>query len=406
MSDTPTNDAVTVQLGANGAFTWASLEEVEAWVNKQKLFYGKLDLRTVSDNVCNSVKGRLDSAFSEISNALNLAKSRPQAEPFRQRTSGVVAAITAHFGKACIPAVESASAKLIDKFFASKQPMLAAYALAYYIGVQFQHFAPAGLVGLFEAVLAELGIAGDTEVTARLKELQAEFAATLDSAKHAASQQQGALYAQLAQQRLAGEQQRQALDAAMQAATTKLQEHVTAAEARLAERLTVADDRLSAVEKTYDEKLALQSAVTYWESKAKGHRRWAIVWAVAAVLTGAGATWFMNAHLKTTLGETRVMDAQLWQVSKLAILAIFGVWLMRVVVRLMLSHTHLLTDATERRTMMLTYLAMMRESQLPEGQSRDLILQALFRPTSTGIVKDDASPPFMAEWLRATVGKD
>jgi hypothetical protein len=106
------------------------------------------------------------------------------------------------------------------------------------------------------------------------------------------------------------------------------------------------------------------------------------------------------------LHATRIADAQLWQVTQLALVAVFGVWIMRLLVRLLLSNTHLHTDASERRTMMLTYLAMMRERQLPEDGSRKLILQALFRPSSTGIIKDDASPPFMAEWIRATVGKD
>jgi hypothetical protein len=35
----------------------------------------------------------------------------------------------------------------------------------------------------------------------------------------------------------------------------------------------------------------------------------------------------------------------------------------------------------------------------PSEQQRELILQILFRPSATGIVKDDASPPIIAKWL-------
>jgi len=196
------------------------------------------------------------------------------------------------------------------------------------------------------------------------------------------------------------------LNATLKDTSDKLFNKLTDVEDQLAAKLKNAEDRLAAVEKTYDEKLALQSAVTYWETKATSHKWWAVVWGVFSVISAIAATWFTLNSVKQTLGVTKITDAQLSQVSELALIAIFGVWLMRVLVRLMLSNTHLHTDASERRTMMLTYLAMMREGQLPEGNSRDLILQALFRPTSTGIIKDDASPPFMAEWLKCTVGKE
>lgn len=42
--------------------------------------------------------------------------------------------------------------------------------------------------------------------------------------------------------------------------------------------------------------------------------------------------------------------------------------------------------------MLLTYLALQQENKLPQGDSVNLILQALFRPISMGIIKDDAVP--------------
>ncbi len=53
----------------------------------------------------------------------------------------------------------------------------------------------------------------------------------------------------------------------------------------------------------------------------------------------------------------------------------------------------------------MTYLALLRKGNLqPSEQS--LILTALFRPTSTGIIKDDAAPPFIAEWLKKSIGNE
>lgn len=65
-------------------------------------------------------------------------------------------------------------------------------------------------------------------------------------------------------------------------------------------------------------------------------------------------------------------------------------WAGRILVRLMLSHIHLATDAGERATMVQTYLALTKENVTSEGD-RSIVLSALFRQTTDGVVKDDGS---------------
>lgn len=66
-------------------------------------------------------------------------------------------------------------------------------------------------------------------------------------------------------------------------------------------------------------------------------------------------------------------------------------WATRILVRLYMSEHHLAIDADERATMALTYLALMERGAVEE-KDRALILAPLFRPSSDGIVKDDAAP--------------
>lgn len=47
-------------------------------------------------------------------------------------------------------------------------------------------------------------------------------------------------------------------------------------------------------------------------------------------------------------------------------------------------------DAKERRTMVMSYLALAHKGKA-DSEDRKIILEALFRPTEDGIVKDDAS---------------
>jgi hypothetical protein len=59
-----------------------------------------------------------------------------------------------------------------------------------------------------------------------------------------------------------------------------------------------------------------------------------------------------------------------------------------------MSNVHLRTDAEERVTMANTYLSFLRnEADALNEDSRRLILDALFRSSATGIVKDDGMPP-------------
>jgi hypothetical protein len=163
---------------------------------------------------------------------------------------------------------------------------------------------------------------------------------------------------------------------------------------------------LGDIERTYNEKLALQASVNYWSKKATKHTRLALAFGTATLLAfGMGGTVLCKSmHLIT--GEAKVSDIQVWKLGVVAIIATVVVWAIRVFVRLLMSNLHLHDDAEERRTMLLTYLALLREAKLPEGDVRQLILQALFRPAATGIVKDDAAPPFIAQWLKVTTGND
>ena len=52
-----------------------------------------------------------------------------------------------------------------------------------------------------------------------------------------------------------------------------------------------------------------------------------------------------------------------------------------------------------RRTVILTYLALSREGKEIAPEDRKLILQHIFRSASDGLVKDDAAPPSIFEFL-------
>jgi hypothetical protein len=158
--------------------------------------------------------------------------------------------------------------------------------------------------------------------------------------------------------------------------------------------------KLKAIEETFTQKLALQAPVQYWETRQKYHRNQSGWWGGTGVLVllvlCSGMAWLIHwAFAKLAPNE----NPKHWQLGILLVAVFFSIWVMRIMVRMFLSHMHLATDAAERRTMILTYLSMAREGEQVKPEDKNLILQHIFRSASDGLVKDDAAPPGFWELL-------
>ena len=155
---------------------------------------------------------------------------------------------------------------------------------------------------------------------------------------------------------------------------------------------------LENITRTYDESLALHASVRYWGLQEKYHKRMSIGFGAATIIVALGVLWGLYEYADYFLAA----DIKTVQVSKLitaATLTTFGIWIVRICANLFMAHMHLRTDAQERRTMMHTYLALLRRGQGPKDDERQLILQTLFRPSTTGMIKEDAGPSNLVDML-------
>lgn len=160
------------------------------------------------------------------------------------------------------------------------------------------------------------------------------------------------------------------------------------------------DEQLTIIEQTYDKKLALQKPVMYWETKEKYHARLSKIFAGVALGATGALVALMILVINWLFGNLPSgQDPRHWQIGILATAAFFSIWTVRILLKLFFSHIHLASDAAERRTMILTYLALSREGADVAPEDRKLILQHLFRSASDGLVKDDTAPPSILEYL-------
>lgn len=159
-------------------------------------------------------------------------------------------------------------------------------------------------------------------------------------------------------------------------------------------------DTMAEIERKFGEKMALRAPVRYWTSREVHHRRLAskfTCWSfgsIGALAVAIGlATWWAVAQSPDSTKPDQ------WRLALAVLLGVLGIWAVRLVVRMFHSHTHLANDAAERVTMAQTYLSLLEGEKMPPDEDRKLILAALFRPSSDGMVKDEGVPHVLFEQL-------
>lgn len=140
-------------------------------------------------------------------------------------------------------------------------------------------------------------------------------------------------------------------------------------------------------QKAFDEVIHLDRARKYWRKQERDQNKRALcfgsAFGILLVATIALLFYFVGNFLSGEISPQRVAGVLL-AVSP-------ALWGLKIVARLLLSNLHLATDASARQTLIMTYLSLHHEKALDDSQ-RELLLATIFKPVSTGIVRDDASP--------------
>lgn len=149
------------------------------------------------------------------------------------------------------------------------------------------------------------------------------------------------------------------------------------------------------------DKLELRTAVTYWYEKSKRHQytSYAVLCFLGSTLCGfAWLVWnsfcyYLDNYnlLMENKEKFAFLDGHIKYLLLGASFTLF-VWMVRVFLKVWLSQVHMRNDASERVVMVQTYLALMADGAVQNNEDRSVVINALFRSTSDGIVKDDGMP--------------
>lgn len=250
---------------------------------------------------------------------------------------------------------------------------------------------PIAVRGMLQAYLFDLGISGNAALSE--KEALRVVSNEWFSFKNTASKEHANLSGMIAE--------------AASEFTTLLKEETQKCE----EIRNAAKQSFGLLENVFREKLALLAPVTYWSKKAEKHLYVSIGLGIAFGLLGglmAWIVWLALEHFVIDFSKSSTLPstAEYWRYTVPAAIATLFLWPMRILARMLLSNLHLREDALERVTMVNTYLSLSEGKQGLKDDDRKLILEMLFRPSTTGIVQDDATPPSLLTYIsKASSGK-
>lgn len=396
-----------------GLRDWWSHQEAVKWIDElqQQWVWISQQQHTPPNQAWKNITNNLNNAKQNLQQALN-AVNQGQMQNAENNIASARAVLEGFVKPNPWLLSGSAQRQFVEELRDGGKPLEAALIVCHWLkqdlgGPQINFVVSA----LLQWELYERGIKDRMKTeNAALKRLVGEMQSTLtqyQDAEHTQTSRFDELHGQIAEQ---SANQQGAFDTAQKTRDTAWEELLN---------YTQAD--LNTLKETYDKHMALAAPVEYWDAKRKKHRLWSGI-SFGAIVAGMGAAaYFLHTELQsvgqavlaskavetatkaqvagTTTIQALTDSATTWHLGSFILLATLSFWFIRLLVRIFLSNLHLENDAAERVTMAKTYLALIRNDELPKGDNISTVLAALFRPTGDGIVKDEGVPPSTLEWF-------
>jgi hypothetical protein len=382
---------IEADLGHNGRHTFQSFDEVEAWVSEEEAFWSFIPQGQSED-----FERNYRAAWRDIRQRVEVARARSTENHW----GSLLAELTSRFARDGYLCRARPEAVFLKNLAADPDRQIVVGAMAALLRWR-QHVSSTGL-GNTRALLYQLGISPDAAVAA--KDALDRIAVDANRQLVAADTQHRSLL-DGSQERLtaavaAWDEARGKANQELVAAIKNLEDERERARTESDEVVAKARERLQAIEKTYEEFMRLKSPVQYWSDRRKRYARRSICWGVAmtvfSVLGFLGlqevAARLLKPATQGGAAGTQGLQAGPLEIGSALLLVMLFLWGLRILARVLLGSIHLEMDAGERGVMAETYLALSKEEHLKEERDRQLVLAALFRPSSTGVVKDDAAP--------------
>lgn len=152
--------------------------------------------------------------------------------------------------------------------------------------------------------------------------------------------------------------------------------------------------RLNNLEETYKDKLSLEAPETLWYNRSKEYRRFAkcwtgvlVVFVVALVVALRELVIVIHEYSLDAVQEIPFISKSFILVSIIS----FFVYIIRVLIKIVMSNHHLATEYEQKAALTRFYQALTLAGTDIAQEERIIIIHSLFSKSETGLVKTDSS---------------
>lgn len=152
--------------------------------------------------------------------------------------------------------------------------------------------------------------------------------------------------------------------------------------------------RFNDLEETYKNKLSLEAPEEHWYNRSKEYRRKAKCWtlilivcAVALVATLTGLVIVIHDYSMDTIREIPFVSKSFILISIIS----FFVYIIRVLIKIVMSNHHLATEYEQKAALTRFYQALTYAGTEIAKEERVIIIHSLFSKVETGLVKTEHS---------------
>ncbi len=374
--------AFSLELGEfNGKVTFKDIAELQKWHQDQREFFSWIGQVAGQNKNLSGLWNHLNQKWKQIDQWINQARPHEGTDQEESQFTALSNQTQGLYAQNQLLSNASPRAKFIEELRESDS-VVAAFVLNYYLGLGIQPNDYKALEGAFVALQFHKGIKSNISAEQEaLKDLRNKWQEELNVVQEDFSK----------------------LSSEEASLIETHQKKISELEKTFEEAIKTGQEKLNDIAESYDQKMALQSSVDYWGKKKTAHDKLAKIFGYVSLSTGIVVSIILGIVAYNLLEG--IEKPEFWRLGILAVLASFGVWAVRILVRIFLSNLHLSSDADERITMIKTYIAMLREGQGPADGDRQLALQAMFRPSQIGLVKDEAAPPTVIDVVTKFAGK-
>jgi hypothetical protein len=382
----------SLDLGKNGGvLAPGNYQELVDWINKESQFWAWSSSANASGNHMNA----FTTAIGQINTALQSAQQAIQyevsnSEHSRQCVQSAQAQIEEAFKNRALPHSTSLLGKRIEDIRQSDPVEAISYLFVFLKnpeGYQFEGRTNSAFAGYISGIFERYSIGASSKKTVEAARLAFDDLIGKSELNYATHNENYSLALS------DWNESRNKLTEEHATKVEEFEEKITANQTAFDEALSAHKEEMNTLQSAFREGMALRGPVDYWQTRSKHHEGrtkvlgcWTFGSLTAlALVIGAMAYWVLH-------GLNPNGQPEAWRVATLVLIGVLGVWAVRLIVRMFLSHGHLAADAAERVVMAKTYLSLTEAGKTLSDEDRKLILQPLFRPASDGLIKDEGLP--------------